>query len=128
MDRTPPQPRTAGPSPGRTSDRAVARPLLSDLLRGLGEHHRGLLDLQRERLHAAAHLALEPEVDRLAVSDEETTLLDQRVVGHDLGVELGEQGGLDPVREKGVRPIAAVPDWRKQRVMWRDLKAGLPDG
>jgi len=38
------------------------------------------------------------------------------------------QGGLDPIREKAVRPIAAVPDWRKQRVMWRGLKAGLPDG
>jgi len=37
-------------------------------------------------------------------------------------------GGLDPIREKAVRPIASVPDWRKQRVMWRDLKAGLPDG
>jgi hypothetical protein len=37
-------------------------------------------------------------------------------------------GGLDPIREKAVRPIASVPDWRKQRVMWRDLKARLPDG
>lgn len=36
-------------------------------------------------------------------------------------------GGRDPIREKAVRPIAAVPDWRKQRVMWRDLKAALPD-
>ena len=35
-------------------------------------------------------------------------------------------GGRDPIREKAVRPIASVPDWRKQRVMWRDLKAGLP--
>ena len=36
-------------------------------------------------------------------------------------------GGRDPIREKEVRPIASVPDWRKQRVMWRALKAGLPD-
>jgi hypothetical protein len=36
-------------------------------------------------------------------------------------------GGRDPIREKAVRPIASVPDWRKQRVMWRDLKAGLQD-
>ncbi len=36
-------------------------------------------------------------------------------------------GGRAPVGEKMVRPIAAVPDWRKQRVMWRDLKAGVPD-
>lgn len=27
----------------------------------------------------------------------------------------------DTVQEKAVRPIAAVPDWRKQRVMWRNL-------
>jgi len=26
-----------------------------------------------------------------------------------------------PVRERLVRPIAAVPDWRKQRRMWCDL-------
>jgi hypothetical protein len=36
-------------------------------------------------------------------------------------------GGRDPIREKAVRPIASVPDWRKQRVMWRDLMTGLPD-
>ena len=35
-------------------------------------------------------------------------------------------GGRAPIREKAVRPIAVVPDFRKQRVMWRDLKAGLP--
>jgi hypothetical protein len=34
------------------------------------------------------------------------------------------RGGRDPIREKMVRPIAAVPDWRKQRVMWRECKAG----
>ena len=27
-------------------------------------------------------------------------------------------GGRDPIREKMIRPITAVPDWRKQRVMW----------
>jgi hypothetical protein len=32
-------------------------------------------------------------------------------------------GGCDPIREKAVRPIAAVPDWRLQRDMWRDVKA-----
>ena len=32
------------------------------------------------------------------------------------------RGGRDPIREKMVRPIAAVPDWRKQRGMWRGLK------
>jgi hypothetical protein len=31
-------------------------------------------------------------------------------------------GGRDPIREKAVRPIAAAPDWRKQRRMWANLK------
>jgi hypothetical protein len=31
------------------------------------------------------------------------------------------RGGRDPIREKMVRPISSVPDWRKQRAMWRDL-------
>jgi hypothetical protein len=29
--------------------------------------------------------------------------------------------GRDPVSERDMRPIAAVPDWRKQRRMWRDV-------
>jgi hypothetical protein len=33
-------------------------------------------------------------------------------------------GGRDQIREKGVRPIAAIPDFRKQRVKWEELKAG----
>ncbi len=33
----------------------------------------------------------------------------------------------DAIQEKAVRPIATVPDWRKQRVMWRDLKDGHRD-
>ncbi len=30
--------------------------------------------------------------------------------------------GRDPIQERKLRPIAAVPDWRKQRRMWRDIK------
>jgi len=30
--------------------------------------------------------------------------------------------GFDPIPERRVRAIAAVPDWRKQRRMWRNLK------
>jgi hypothetical protein len=37
------------------------------------------------------------------------------------------KGGRDPVREKLVRPIAAVPDWRKQRRLWGDLKSRARD-
>ena len=32
------------------------------------------------------------------------------------------KGGLDPIREKMVRPIAAIPDWRRQRRLWRELR------
>ncbi|RLJ02122.1 MAG: hypothetical protein DRP08_04835, partial [Candidatus Aenigmatarchaeota archaeon] len=31
--------------------------------------------------------------------------------------------GRDPIRERMIRPIAAVPDWRKQRKMWKQLLA-----
>ena len=34
------------------------------------------------------------------------------------------EGSRTSIAEKMVRPIAAVPDWRKQRVMWRALKRG----
>ncbi len=30
--------------------------------------------------------------------------------------------GRDPIREHGVRPIAATPEWRRQRRMWRQLR------
>ena len=32
------------------------------------------------------------------------------------------ESGRDPIRELQLRPIAAVPDWRKQRQMWGDLQ------
>lgn len=28
--------------------------------------------------------------------------------------------GRDPIKERQLRPIAAVPDWRRQRGMWQD--------
>jgi len=31
-------------------------------------------------------------------------------------------GSRSPIRERMVRPIAAIPDWRKQRKMWEELK------
>ena len=30
-------------------------------------------------------------------------------------------GGRAPIRERMVRPIAAIPDWDKQRRMWGEL-------
>jgi hypothetical protein len=29
--------------------------------------------------------------------------------------------GKDPITERDLRPIAATPDWRKQRAMWAEL-------
>jgi hypothetical protein len=31
------------------------------------------------------------------------------------------QRGKDPIQERQLRPIAAIPDWRKQRRMWTEL-------
>jgi hypothetical protein len=47
-------------------------------------------------------------------------------------MRLGKEGGAaaalsrtikdrDPIREKDVRPIAAVPHWTRQRKMWEKL-------
>jgi hypothetical protein len=35
--------------------------------------------------------------------------------------------GRDPVILRDVLPIAAAPDWRKQRQMWRRLGEGCVD-
>lgn len=32
--------------------------------------------------------------------------------------------GKEPFQERVLRPIAAVPDWRKQRRLWADHKSG----
>jgi hypothetical protein len=31
--------------------------------------------------------------------------------------------GKEPIQERHLRPIAAVPDWRKQRQLWRQFMA-----
>src|SRR5690606_32310690 len=33
--------------------------------------------------------------------------------------------GRDPIKEWQVRPIAATPDWRKQRRMWQELSRSV---
>ncbi len=43
------------------------------------------------------------------------------------------QRGPDPIKERDLRPIAAEPDWQKQRRMWRQLlrrrpNSAAPDG
>ena len=37
------------------------------------------------------------------------------------------QQGSDPVKERDLRPIAAEPDWQKQRRMWRQLPRRRPN-
>jgi hypothetical protein len=32
--------------------------------------------------------------------------------------------GRDPIRERHIRPLAAILDWRKQRNLWREVKKG----
>lgn len=31
------------------------------------------------------------------------------------------ESGRNPITERDLRPVAAVPDWRKQRAMWRAI-------
>lgn len=33
--------------------------------------------------------------------------------------------GRDPITERELRPIAAIPDWRKQRAAWRAVLAAM---
>lgn len=36
--------------------------------------------------------------------------------------------GRDPITERELRPIAAIPDWRKQRAAWRGICGDQPLG
>ena len=36
--------------------------------------------------------------------------------------------GRDPIRERHIRPIAAEPDWRNQRRLWKCLAADIQAG
>ncbi len=35
------------------------------------------------------------------------------------------ESGRDPIRELQLRRITLIPDWRKQRWMWRELRTGV---
>jgi hypothetical protein len=37
------------------------------------------------------------------------------------------ESGRDPITERELRPIAAIPDWRKQRAAWRAVLASIED-
>jgi len=36
--------------------------------------------------------------------------------------------GRDPIKERQLRPIAAVPDWRKQRQLWNAISSCMEKG
>lgn len=36
------------------------------------------------------------------------------------------RGGRDPITEREIRPLAAAPDWRKQRAMWTKARSATP--
>lgn len=38
------------------------------------------------------------------------------------------EAGRDPITERELRPIAAIPDWRKQRAAWRGICGDQPLG
>lgn len=53
--------------------------------------------------------------------------LDPRVQEEILFLPAVEKG-REPIKEWMLRPVAATPDWRKQRKMWREIKAArLPE-
>lgn len=33
--------------------------------------------------------------------------------------------GRDPITERDLRPVAALPDWRKQRTAWREISRAI---
>lgn len=35
------------------------------------------------------------------------------------------ESGRDPITERDLRPLAAMPDWRKQRAAWRPLASAM---
>ncbi len=90
------------------------------------------LALDMEDLCRRSEVADYAELARLALvtSARMTQIMSLLLLAPDIQEEIlflpRSNGGRDPIRERAVRPIAAVPDWRKQRVMWRGLKAGLP--
>jgi len=88
-------------------------------------------------------MALAIRMDRLVKSGEVTDYADLARLGHvtrarvtqimnllclapDIQEEIlflpRTEHGRDPIRERMVRPIAAVPDWKKQRKLWQAVK------
>ncbi len=78
----------------------------------------GYAQLARQVRVSRARIAQIVMLRYLAPDLQETILLLPRI-----------QHGADPITERDLRPIAAQPDWRKQRQMWAaliDRRCSLP--
>ena len=78
----------------------------------------GYAQLARRAHVSRARIAQIVKLRYLAPDLQETVLLLPRV-----------QRGADPITERDLRPIAAQPEWRKQRQMWAalvDRRCSLP--
>ena len=86
------------------------------------------LAIRFDRLIKSGEVADQAEIARLGhVSRARVTqIMNLLLLAPDIQEEIlflpRTQCGRDPIRERIIRPIAAVPDWRKQRRMWEELK------
>lgn len=85
------------------------------------------LAIRFDRLIKSGEVADQAEIARLGhVSRARVTqIMNLLLLAPDIQEEIlflsRTQSGRDPIRERMLRPIAAVPDWRKQRKMWERL-------
>ena len=98
---------------------AVSIPRLSRLM-ALAIHMQALVD--KGEAADYADLARLAHVTRARI----TQIMDLLLLAPDIQEDLlylpPGNGGRDALRERMVRPIAAVPEWRKQRQMWREVR------
>jgi len=91
------------------------------------------LALHFDRLIKAGEIADQAEIARLGhVSRARVTqIMNLRQLAPDIQEDIlflpRTTKGRDPIRERMVRPIAAVLDWRKQRRMWAELAPASRD-
>ncbi len=77
--------------------------------------------VQRGDVAGYAQLARQLRVSRARIAQ----IVKLRYLAPDLQQTIlflpGVQHGADPITERDLRPIAAQPEWRKQRLMWATL-------
>jgi len=87
------------------------------------------LAIRMRELLEAGHVADQAELARLGhvTRARVTQIMNLLSLAPDIQEEIlflpPIERGRDPIREWQLRPIALVPDWRKQRRMWRELLA-----